>query len=395
MFTCLPSGVKKRFVPFGFVTELLPPTRADRVRSVVVLFALLAVFAIIASIVDRLDDEQIVVTTTAIAGSDDPVGEAPAGALEGQFLVSGSSTVYPIVQKQAEEFGSANPAVAIAVEGPGSGDGAQKFCNGEAPIANSSRIFKAEEIEICEANGIEFIELRRAIDGITVITSAVNDLIDCVSFNDLYALLSEEAFGFANWADANVISAEWGGTVFPDARFDIFGPGQESGTYDSFTEIVIESVAKGKTGLDVEARPFEDTIRDDYTSSNNDSVILQGIESSQYSIGWVGYAFAQGAADAGDARMLAVSKGDGGACVDPSPETIADASFPISRFLYTYVNVEMAANEPAVAAFVDYMMSDIGLESVTAVGYVDLAPVDQTRSQTIWSNRLSGTGQWE
>jgi phosphate transport system substrate-binding protein len=337
--------------------------------------------------------------TTAACGDDgesttaDPSttpDETPAGDLEGDFLVSGSSTVFPIVQRQAEEFGAANGGVAIAVEGPGSGDGARKFCVGEVPIANASRLFEDEEIEICEAAGIEFIEIRRGIDGISVVTSAENDAIECVSFNDLYALISEEAFGFESWADANALTAEWGGTEFPDARLELFGPGEESGTFDSFGEIVIESVAKGKTGLDTDARELVDTIRPDYTASPNDNVIIEGIGSSQYSLGWVGYAFAQEAADAGSARLLQVAKEDGGECVTPTPETIADASFPIARFLYTYVNVESAANEPAVTAFVDYMMSDAGLESVSAVGYVDLAAADQALAQAIWENRTTG-----
>ena len=313
-----------------------------------------------------------------------------ADDLEGEFLVSGSSTVFPIVQRQAEEFASIAPGVAITVEGPGSGDGAKKFCAGEAPIANASRLFKEEEVEICEAAGIEFIEIRRGIDGISVITSASNDAIECVSFNDLYALLSEEAFGFDNWADTNALTADWGGTTFPDAALDVFAPGEESGTYDSFGEIVIEAVAGGKTGLDTEAREFVDAIRPDYAANANDNVIIEGVSSSQYSLGWVGYAFAQQAADAGDVSLLAVSKEDDGRCVSPTPETIADASFPIARHLYTYVNVEAAESDPSVAAFVDYMMSDVGLESVTAVGYVALGDADQALAQAIWEKRTAG-----
>jgi phosphate transport system substrate-binding protein len=327
-------------------------------------------------------------------GSAGDGGDGGGGGLEGDFLVSGSSTVFPIVQKQAEEFAALEPGVAIAVEGPGSGDGAQKFCNGEVPIANASRLLKDEEIEICEANGIEFIEIRRGIDGITVITAADNDVIECLSFNDIYALVSEEAFGFASWADANDLTAEWGGQQFPDLPLEIFGPGEESGTFDSFGEVVIESVAKGKTGLDVETREFVETIRPDYTSSPDDNVILDGISSSRYSVGWVGFAFAEEAAEAGRARLVQVSMDDGGECVQPTPETIADASFPIARFLYTYVNAQDAANDPAVAAFVDYMMSDTGLESVPAVGYVDLSDADQMRAQAVWTNRVTGRA-WE
>jgi phosphate transport system substrate-binding protein len=367
-------------------------------RSVGLLLALLAVFALVAALVDALNDEptQVVSGTESDRGVDgDDRADIPLQDLEGEYLVSGSSTVYPIVQQQAEEFREISPGVAITVEGPGSGDGAKKFCAGEALIANASRLFKDEEIEICEANGIEFIEIRRAIDGITVITSPDNDVIDCVSFNDLYALLSEEAFGFESWADANALTAEWGGTTLPDVPLDVFAPGEESGTYDSFGEIVIESVAKGKTGLDPEGRVFVETIRPDYAASTNDTVILQGIESSTYSLGWVGFAFAEEAAAADQARMLPVSVEDGGTCVTPSSETIADATFPIARFLYTYVNADAAENDPAVAAFVDYMMSDVGLESVSAVGYVDLAASDQIRAQAVWNNRLIGPGQWE
>ena len=316
------------------VNELLPPTRADRIRSIGLLVGLLVVFAVVSAIVDRLDDEPVTVVSAGPAdeGSEDgSVGSD--GPLEGSYLVSGSSTVYPIVLQQAEEFALANPGVAISVEGPGSGDGAKKFCDGEVPIANASRTYKDEELANCEANGIEYIELRRAIDGITVITSPANDEIACVSFNDLYALLSEEATDAESWADANSLTADWDGTQFPDLALEVYGPGEESGTFDSFAEIVIEGVAKGKTGLDPESREFVETIRPDYTSSPDDNVILQGIGSSDHSIGWVGFAFAKEAEEAGEAKLLPVSTEDGGTCVSPTEETIASAAFPIARFL--------------------------------------------------------------
>lgn len=330
-------------------------------------------------------------TTSESSDSSESSESSPVGSsAEGSFLISGSSTVFPIVQLQAERYETIAPGVAIAVEGPGSGDGAKKFCAGEVPIANASRQLKDEEIEICDAAGITFVELKRGIDGISVITSADNDAIDCVSFNDLYALLSDEAIGFSSWADANELTSSWGGQEFPDAALDVFGPGEESGTFDSFNEIVIEGVAKGKTGLDTDARDFVEIIRPDYTSSPDDNVIIEGIASSQYSLGWVGYAFAQEATDAGKARMLQVSKEDGGECVSPTPETIASAEFPIARFLYTYVNIDMASTEPGVAEFVDYMLSDEGLASVSEVGYVDLPSADTAAVQDAWANRTPG-----
>lgn len=345
----------------------------------------------------------VVLLFAASCGSDGEAGgdtssdgnDAASGdSLQGEILVSGSSTVFPIVQRQAEEFAVAEPGIAIAVEGPGSGDGARKFCAGEAPIANASRKLKAEEIAICEEAGIEFVELRRGIDGISVITSPDNDVISCLSFNDLYALLGDESIGFGSWADANALTGEWGGQEFPDAPLDVFGPGEESGTFDSFNEIVIEAVGKGNTGLDAGGREFAEIIRPDYTSSPDDNVIVEGISSSQFSLGWVGFAFAQEAAEAGNAQLLAVSVEDGGDCVTPTAETIASAEFPIARFLYTYVNVEAADSQPGVAEFVDYMLSDTGYESVRAVGYIDMPAEDIEKANEIWDNRTTGES-WE
>ena len=369
-------------------------TNLRRARLLVIMLTVFALFtAACGDDDDTTEADSGSDSTAAPAAEEEPTDEpAEAPALEGSIAVSGSSTVFPIVQKQAEEFAAANPGVAISVDGPGSGDGAARFCDGEIPIGNASRAYKDSELETCAANGIEFIEIRRGIDGISVITSANNNAVECVSFSQIYALLSEEATGFDSWADANALLAEMGSAAgeLPDAPLDIFGPGEESGTFDSFGEIVIEAVAKGKTGLDTEARDFAQTIRPDYTSSPNDNVIIEGIASSDTSLGWVGFAFAKEAEEAGEAKLLAVAKEDGGECVVPTPETIASADFPISRFLYTYVNAEMADSAPAVAAFVDYMMSDAGLESVTAVGYIDLAEADQQLAQSVWANRITG-----
>ena len=368
-------------------------TNLRRARLLVIMLTVFTLFTAACGDDDTTEADSGSDSTAAPAAEEESAEEpAEAPALEGSIAVSGSSTVFPIVQKQAEEFAAANPGVAISVDGPGSGDGAALFCDGEIPIGNASRAYKDSELETCAANGIEFIEIRRGIDGISVITSANNNAVECVSFSQIYALLSEEATGFDSWADANALLAEMGSTAgeLPDAPLDIFGPGEESGTFDSFGEIVIEAVAKGKTGLDTEARDFVKTIRPDYTSSPNDNVIIEGIASSDTSLGWVGFAFAKEDEEAGEAKLLAVAKEDGGECVAPTPATIASADFPISRFLYTYVNAEMADSDPAVAAFVDYMMSDAGLESVTAVGYIDLAEADQQLAQSVWANRITG-----
>ena len=353
------------------------------------------VVAVVGFGIDSLKDETepaAAPAATTVAAEEEATA---VDELASEIAISGSSTVFPIVQLQAERFEEIAPGVAISVDNPGSGDGAQLFCRGEVQITNASRLLKPEEVALCEESGIEFIEIRRAVDGITLVTSPANTEIDCVSFNDLYALISSEAQGFESWADANELTAEWGGTQFPEGlELDVFGPGEESGTFDSFGEIVIEAVADGDTGLDTSSRDFVETIRADYSSSPNDNTILEGISSSSHSIGWVGFAFAMEAAEAGDAKLLQVAVEDDGTCVTPTEETIGDLVFPVARFLYTYVNAAEAAEDGAVEAFVDYMLSDEGLAAVSEVGYVDLNGTDSARAKTVWAVRLTGQGQW-
>ena len=371
-----------------------PPSSQQRIVSMVVTVVIVAVVGIV---IDSFRDEPRASAPVAASPVVDEVVEAtPVEEMSSNIEISGSSTVFPIVALQAERFQEIAPGVAISVDGPGSGDGAQLFCAGDVAIANASRLYKAEEVELCEQNGIEFIELRRAVDGITLITSPDNADIDCVSFNDLYALVSSEAEGFTSWSDANALTAAWGGSQFADGLdLAVFGPGEESGTFDSFAEIVIEAVADGDTGLDPASREFVETIRADYVSSANDNTIIEGIGSETHSLGWVGFAFASEAEEAGTAKLLEVSVEDGGDCVEPTESTIGDASFPVSRFLYTYVNADAAENDEAVAAFVDYMMSDEGLEAVAEVGYVELGNADATRASLVWRTRITGQGQWE
>lgn len=368
------------------------------------LLSLVLVVALVAAACG--DDDDDTGTETTAAGDGDTTGTTAAGdgggELAGEFLVSGSSTVFPIVNLQAERFGAENPSVAIAVEGPGTGDGAVKFCDGDVPIANASRLYKDDEGEEigpggpCEENGVDFIELRRAIDGISIITSAQNDAIECLSFDELYALTSEEATGFASWADANDLLAEMGSTAgeLPDAPLDIYGPGEESGTFDTYVSFVIEGVAEGETGLDVEAREFAENSRPDYNSSPDDNTIIAGVAGSQYSLGWVGYEYAVQAEEAGEVKILDVSVEAGGDCVTPTVDSIQTFEYPIARYVYTYVNPAMAEEEPAVAAFVDYMLSDEGLAAVAEAGLVDLTAEDIATSQEIWDNRTTGR-QWE
>jgi phosphate transport system substrate-binding protein len=297
-------------------------------------------------------------------------GEEDGGAVSGSINISGSSTVEPISSLAAEAFGSENGDVEIAVDGPGTGDGFELFCNGETDISDASRAIDEEEAAACEENGIEYVELQIAYDGMSVLTSADNSAVECLSFADLYALVGPEAEGFGNWSDGQAIATELGSTTqLPDAELAVTGPGTESGTYDSFIEIALADIAEAR-GQDPE------TTRPDYQSSADDNTIIANVEASPTSLGWVGFAFAENAGDT--VTEIPISAEPGGDCVEPSPETISDQSYPLSRPLFIYVNTANVADNAALGPFVDFYLENL-TEFVEGGGYVTM-PDDQVES---------------
>lgn len=310
----------------------------------------------------------------AACGGDD-AGAGDGSTLTGQLFISGSSTVEPITGLVAEKFSGENPGVAINVEGPGTSDGFELFCNGETDVQDASRAISEDEVAACQANGVEYTELRVAIDGLSVITSTENTAVSCLAFSDLYALLGPESEGFENWSDASSLGQELGapGVPYPSAPLVVTAPGEESGTYDSFVELVLADIA--------EERGQEEQTRPDYQSSGNDNVIVDNIAGSPTSLGWVGYAFWEQNQDVINA--LDVDGGSG--CVTPNPETISSGEYPIARPLFIYVNKAKAAANPALATFVDFYMTDAGIvESVAEVGYVNLASTDLDSTRSTW-----------
>ena len=317
------------------------------------------------------------VVVSACGGDDDEADAGTDGGATGSINVSGSSTVEPISSLAAEAFMSENDGVDIAVDGPGTGDGFELFCNGETEISDASRAIEPEEAATCETNGISYIELQVAYDGMAVMTSADNDQVECVNFADLYALIGPEAEGFSTWADGAAIAGELGSTTeLPDAELALSGPGPESGTYDSFVELALEGYA--------EERGQEPTTRTDYASSADDNTIVANIEASPTSLGWVGYAFAEEAGDS--VREIAVAAEPGGECVEPSADTISDGSYPLSRPLYIYVNSAKAEENAALADFVDFYVENLA-EFVEEGGYVTM-PDDQVEATAAaWTDR--------
>lgn len=274
-------------------------------------------------------------TTETAAGSD----------LSGTVLVDGSSTVFPISEAMAEEFGAANPGVAVTVGVSGTGGGFQKFCADETDITGASRPISQEEIDLCAENGIEYVELPIAFDGLTVVVNPDNEFAECLTVEELNTMWEPEAQGtITNW---NQIRSD-----FPDAPLGLYGPGTDSGTYDFFMEAI---------GADGESRG-------DFTASEDDNVIVQGVSSDTNGLGYFGLAYFV----ANEDRLKAVAIDNGDGCVVPSAETVADGTYqPLSRPEFIYVKLSKA-DDPAVAAFVDFYLSPDNAGLVDEVGYVSV-----------------------
>ncbi|HYD09011.1 MAG TPA: substrate-binding domain-containing protein, partial [Acidimicrobiales bacterium] len=250
-------------------------------------------------------------------------------------------------------------------------------------ISDASRPIKEEEATACADNGIELIELKIAFDGLAVMANPANDAVECLTFVDLYALVGPESQGVDTWAGAQELATELGSTTeLPDTDLSIYGPGEESGTYDSLIEIAFADVAEARVEAGAIDEEQAGSTRPDYQASADDTVIIQGISGDEGALGWVGFAFAEEAGDA--VKELEVDGGDG--CTAPSSESIADGSYPLSRALYIYVSAAAAEENPAVAAYVDYYLGE-GISAVEEAGYVALPDDQMAETVSAWEAR--------
>ena len=322
-------------------------------------------------------------TVLAACGGANAAGAPTAtdlpGGSAGSIEVSGSSTVEPITALVQEAFATANPSVGISVEGPGTGDGFARFCAGETSVTDASRPIKASEAETCSAAGIEYVELQIAFDGLTVLTSPENAAVDCLDYHDLYALLGPESEGFDTWADANMLAAELGAThaPYPDVPLMVTAPGEESGTFDTFVELVITDTAEG--------RGAEETTRPDYSPEANDNVIINNLATNPTSLGWVGFAFFVENVDV----VKAINIDGGAGCIEPSVESIANGSYPLARPLFIYVKTNDLGTNAALVDFVDFYLSDEGIANVSKAGYVALPDDLLNAARSAWESASS------
>ena len=266
-------------------------------------------------------------------------------SLSGDIPIDGSSTVFPITEAVAEEFGDLTDGnVRVVVGISGTGGGFKKFCTNETAISDASRPIKQKEVDLCAAAGIEYIEIPVAIDGLSVVVNPDNDFVDCLTVDQLNMIWKPESEGVVmSWDQVN--------TAWPAEEIKLYAPGVDSGTFDYFTEAI-----NGDGGVS----------RGDFVASEDDNVLVQGISGDRYSLGYFGYAYYVENQD-----KLKVVPVDGGAgCIAPTDEAIKNGSYaPLSRPLFMYVRAD-AAEEQHIAEFVRYYLSDHGQRLAASVGYI-------------------------
>jgi phosphate transport system substrate-binding protein len=255
------------------------------------------------------------------------------GGVSGEVLVDGSSTVEPLTSAAGEFFLEEAPDVNVSVGTSGTGGGFEVFCQGQTDISNASRPIKEEEAAACETEGIEFTELQVATDALTVVTSAENDFITCLTTEELATLWGPAAEGtVTTWNQVN--------PEFPAEPIELFGPGTDSGTFDYFTGEI-----NGEEGVS----------RTDYNASEDDNVIVQGVSGSPNALGYFGFTYFEQNAEA--LKAVEIDSGEG--CVAPSAEAAQDGSYsPLARPLFIYVNNAAVTDKPQVKAFVDFFVAN-------------------------------------
>ncbi|MGK7377776.1 PstS family phosphate ABC transporter substrate-binding protein [Planococcus sp. 1R117A] len=274
--------------------------------------------------------------------SSQTAGEETA-QIEGSVSGDGSSTVAPIMEGIVEEYAGVQPNVQVTVGVSGTGGGFEKFIQGETAFSNASRPIKEEEAAKLKEAGIDYTELQLAFDGLTVVVSKENDWVEDLTVEDLKKLWVEDGTT-KKWSDIN---PEW-----PDEEVIFYSPGTDSGTFDYFNEVILED---------------EDLVSS-ATLSEDDNVLVQGIQADPNAIGFFGYAYYVANQD----TLKAVKIGG----VEPTNETIESGEYaPLSRPLFTYVSNKAVAEDPAVYDFMKYTMENAG-EMAEAVGYVALPEAD-------------------
>jgi phosphate transport system substrate-binding protein len=280
--------------------------------------------------------------------------EATNEELSGTIKLAGSSTVFPIMEYATYEFVQDNPEVNTPLESIGSGGGFERSTKGEIDFSNASRPIKEEEKALAEENGIELIETVLAYDGLSVVVSQENEFLEELTIEQLRDIFLDER-GNTKWSD---IDPSW-----PEEDIVIYSPGHDSGTFDYFNEVILEE------------KPMREG--EGVTLSEDDNLLVKGIQGDKYAIGFFGYAYYVENQDT--LKVLGIDGGNG--AVKPNGDTIQDGTYsPLSRPLFTYINKESLQNNKAVQAFTEFLFNGAAAAGAEEVGYVAL-PEEKYQSQ--------------
>jgi phosphate transport system substrate-binding protein len=301
----------------------------------------------------------------AACGDDDD--STDAGGLSGTIRADGSSTVGPLTETAAELFQDQNPDVQVTVGTSGTSGGFEKFCNGETDISDASREIEPTEEEACSEGNVEYEELQVANDALSVVVNPQNP-IECLTV-DQVSQIWDDGSEVDSWGDVEGLEVE-----VPDEEMALFGPGTDSGTFDYFTEAI-----NGEEGVQ----------RSDYNNiGEDDNAVINGVGGDEWALGYVPFSFVEEAA--GRVKPLQIENPDTGECVEPSVETVQDASYtPLGRPLFIYPSAE-ALQRPEVQEFVRYFIDNQD-QITTDATFIPMTE-EQAQESADEVERLAGRG---
>ena len=307
-------------------------------------------------------------TAPTEAPAEDPLAMYAPDAVSGDIVTAGSSTVFPLTERMKQRFEEEGFTGNLTVDSIGSGAGIERFCvAGETDIANSSRAIKDSEVESCTGIGRTVTEFQVGIDALAVVVSAENDFVTDVTLEELAQIFSTAT----NWSD---VRPEW-----PNEPILRFSPGTDSGTFDYFVEAVMAPTLDDEATEDV--NEGEEAILNSAGTqlSEDDNVLVQGVEGSPYAIGYFGYAYFQ--ENQGSLKALSING------IEPNAETAESGEYPISRPLFIYSSTEIMQEKPQVSAFIYFYITHVA-DEILDVGYFPVSEDKAQENLEIWNSAL-------
>ena len=343
-------------------------------------FVVVAISLLLAACVSPVVETQVVEPTATevpvvaeptVASTDDPMAMYAPDTVTGDIITAGSSTVFPLSERMAEFFQQEGYTGNITVDSIGSGAGFERFCvAGESDIANASRAIKDSEVEACKSIGREPIEFRVGTDALAVVVSAENDFVTALTKEQLGKIFSGQ---FTTWDQVD--------PAYPAEAIGVYSPGADSGTFDYFNEAVVAPLFLNADGKADTAAGEEAILGlSGAQFSEDDNVLVQGVEGSPYAIGYFGYAYFS--ENSGALKAVAIDD------VEPNQGTVDDGTYPLARPLFIYSDATIMTEKPQVAAFIYFYLSNVNNEIID-VGYFPAPAADLQGAMDAWTSATS------